>query len=653
MTDLEDLWAAYPTSDPPVEALLRQARIEARVRRRRRLVRPLLAGTVAAAVASAFVIGAHVGGDGRHGLEAGSGADQGGSLSGPALRHSAFQADLRPAASCNALLASYRARATQEVGAFGWRATVYDTGLAAQAVHGLFDLGGAANSATGTNVQEQGVDEPDEVKTDGSLLARIHGARLSVYDVSGATVRRTARLTLPDLTDGRLLLSGTTLVVLGRDTAHRAGRDFGARVETVSLADPAHPAIVAQVRYSGLVAAARQHGSVVRLVLADTELPALPFIHPHGTTSRHEATLHNRRLVRESSLDDWLPWYDDGSGRRPLLPCTKVALPPGGVALGTTSVVGFHAAAVTKPDAVGLAGATNLAYESADHLYLASSGAAAWCQTCVPLLGARASAPRTRIFQFDLDGTHAAHVATGKVTGAIADSWSMDEDGGVLRAAVSRNAQHASSTSVVTLRRDGARLTEIGSLDGLGVNQTLTAARWFGDLAILSTARRADPLYSVDLSDPAHPRVLGALHIPGFSTYFHPIGRDRLLGVGQRVALGRTAGARDGAQVGLFDISDLADVSQLALATPHRNSWPTVAFDAHAFTWLPDRSTAITSFTTFRGRVLLGEYHVAGATLTQRVTRLNVRASATVRTMELASGRVILIAGPQVSFLAL
>jgi hypothetical protein len=323
------------------------------------------------------------------------------------------------------------------------------------------------------------------------------------------------------------------------------------------------------------------------------------------------------------------------------------------VALGTTSVVGFQATAPARPDAVGLAGATDLAYESADHLYLTSSAAGASCQTCVPVLGAGASASRTRIFQFDLDGTHAAHVATGQVAGAIADSWSMDEDDGVLRVAVSRHAQDASSTSVVTLRPDGARLAEIGSLDGLGVNQTLTAARWFGDLAILSTARRADPLYSVDVSDPAHPRVLGTLHIPGFSTYFHPIGHDQLLGVGQRVALGDRAGGGERAQVGLFDISDLADVSRLALATPHRNSWPSVAFDAHSFTWLPDRSTAITSFTTFRGRVLLGEYRVAGATLTQRVTRLDVRASATVRTMELASGRVVLVAGRQVSFLAL
>ena len=56
--------------------------------------------------------------------------------------------------------------------------------------------------------------------------------------------------------------------------------------------------------------------------------------------------------------------------------------------------------------------------------------------------------------------------------------------------------------------------------------------RWFDDLAVLVTFRQTDPLFTVDLSDPVHPRALGALSLPGFSSYLHPLGADRLLGLG-------------------------------------------------------------------------------------------------------------------------
>ena len=51
--------------------------------------------------------------------------------------------------------------------------------------------------------------------------------------------------------------------------------------------------------------------------------------------------------------------------------------------------------------------------------------------------------------------------------------------------------------------------------------------RWFDDLAVMVTFRQTDPLYAIDLTDPAHPRVLGDLKIPGFSAYLHPLGGTR------------------------------------------------------------------------------------------------------------------------------
>ena len=718
MTDLEELWEDYPTGKPPVAALLRTARADARARRRRYLVRPLLIGATTAAVAAAFVLGGHVRdagmGGGASTAAGGSGAGESGALVAPKLRHSAFQASLTPAESCRQLLRSYQDRALKQVTAYGWSYGGY-----AMLQDGVRQLNGSlgypavnaagpasptdsvaapsvANEASGTNVQEAGVDEPDRVKTNGTLLVRAGHDAIRVYDVSGETVRRTAQLTLPDLRDPELVLDGTTLVALGTDTAKTPLRSAdGTRVTTVSLADPAHPRITHQVRYSGARDTARLQGSAVHLVLADG-LPDLPFARAsfravkRGGITESSALAHNREVVRRSTLDDWLPRVDDGSGSRPLLACDQVALPPDGVALGTESIVGFDLATPDAPTAIGIAGTTNVTYESADHLYLTTAGFGG-CIECVrPMasdsVGGLVPRPPTdgtsHIFQFDLHGVRATHVATGTIHGSIADRWSMDEADGVLRVAITRlateikpsSASAASSaslasktstvrqaSSIVTMRAEGDTLAEIGRLDGLGIGETLTAARWFDGLAVLSTARQTDPLYTVDLTDPTRPRLLGALHIPGFTDYFHPIGDDLLIGIGQSVSFTRSR-EHQRAQVGLFDISDLAHVQQVDVARLQQWTSPYAAFDARAFTWLPDRHTAISSFRTRNGSTMLGVYTVHGPQqdgqqhlgLTQHLTPLDGhRWTMTVRTMELPNGKVVLMAGGRVSFLDL
>lgn len=53
-----------------------------------------------------------------------------------------------------------------------------------------------------------------------------------------------------------------------------------------------------------------------------------------------------------------------------------------------------------------------------------------------------------------------------------------------------------------------------------------------GDTGYFVTYRQVDPLFSVDLSDPENPKILGELKIPGFSEYLHPYGDGKLLGIG-------------------------------------------------------------------------------------------------------------------------
>jgi len=117
-----------------------------------------------------------------------------------------------------------------------------------------------------------------------------------------------------------------------------------------------------------------------------------------------------------------------------------------------------------------------------------------------------------------------------------------------------------------------------------------------------------DPLYTVDLSDPAHPQVRGKLKIPGFSSYLHPIGKDRLLGLGTAAT---NDGSRTGGQVATFDISDLTDPTQLSkLQLAYEDNF-VAAEDPRAFTFVDDDTAFTTVENWNNGRKRIIEVHVS------------------------------------------
>ena len=645
MTDLEKLWDDLPSGQPPVSDIVRAGRREVLARRRRLVSRPLIAAGATALLVGAFVAGGHTG---PAGTRPSAGSD---------VRPAAFQADLDPASSCDELLRSYQDRGTAQVTKWGWLrtwayaldgvATINRAGVPQRAAAGA-KLADQGASATGTNVQETGVDEPDTVKTDGTRLVRLRGDDLETYDASGTRMRAVSTLRLPRFDAGEILLDGDTVVAIGTDqvspTDQMTGQRRGSRVVTVSLADADNPEITSDVAYSSRVISARQHGSVVRLVLSDG-LPALDFapLDPKGARAADALTV-NREAIAATTIDDWLPTYDAGDGPRRLLDCTDVAIPPDDLGLDTISVVGVDTADATHPQAIGLAGATEIAYESDNHLYLAASPAGGDCIDCFTADGPVGAGPSgtSHVFEFDLDGTTASHVASGEIEGTIADRWSMDEADDVLRVAVGPSSETGSYNSVVTLRRSGTDLAEIGRVDGLGPGEQIKSVRWFDDLAIVVTFRQVDPLYSVDLSEPSSPSLIGELKIPGYSEYLHPLGDDRLLGIGYD---GR---GRD-AQIALFDAGDLADVRRDDVVVL-RATQSIATQDPRAFTWLPDRDTVLTVVRA-KDVVSVAAITVDGRRLTSRLVPVEHGDDASVvRTLEMADGRIALVTGEDVQF---
>ena len=329
----------------------------------------------------------------------------------------------------------------------------------------------AESSDTGTNVQEQNVDELDVVKTNGEQLFRVEDGTLTTDDVTGTEVVRESELDLGDLEDGEMFLAGDTVTVIGNDGTH-VKRGYGynegapptTRVLSIDVSDPVKPEITATMDFDSSLITARLHGDTVRLITA-AGLPELDFVQPAGgkqPLTEQSALEANEALVRKTTISDWLPTgsVDGGTDKR-LAECEDVAVPKDDLGLDTMSVVGFDAAEPTTWDVTALAASAPLAYASEDHLYLGSSPTE-WsgCFDFCPLTrttAANEEAGTTHVFDFDLTTTGTSYVGAGEVDGMVQDRWSMDEHDGTLRLAVSPTQRTGNFNSIVNLRARGRR----------------------------------------------------------------------------------------------------------------------------------------------------------------------------------------------------
>ncbi len=144
----------------------------------------------------------------------------------------------------------------------------------------------------------------------------------------------------------------------------------------------------------------------------------------------------------------------------------------------------------------------------------------------------------------------------GSFKGYLNDSFSIDEYDGYLRVVTTFG-----DTNAVYVLDENLKVT--GSIEDLAEDERIYSARFFGDTGYFVTFRETDPLFSVDLSDPENPKILGELKIPGFSEYLHFYGGDRLLGIG--MSADEETGSAENVKLSMFDISDNTDVKEVAM----------------------------------------------------------------------------------------
>ena len=144
-------------------------------------------------------------------------------------------------------------------------------------------------------------------------------------------------------------------------------------------------------------------------------------------------------------------------------------------------------------------------------------------------------AARTSIYKVAIRGGEIWLVAKNTIPGTLLNQFSMDEYRGYLRVATTaiqwRPEGGVLEYNNLYVLDEGLRV--VGSLEGLAPNEKIYSVRFMGERAYLVTFKKVDPLFAISLEEPSRPTVIGELKMPGFSQYLHPIERGYLLGIGK------------------------------------------------------------------------------------------------------------------------
>jgi uncharacterized secreted protein with C-terminal beta-propeller domain len=518
--------------------------------------------------------------------------------------------------SCGALLSYAKSHARPFVSPYGLGRPapvgVATPGAPVPAKSASASAGEPGVDYSGTNVQEAGVDEPDLVKTNGSTLFSVENGELEAVDVSNGKPKLLDTLRLGVGWSRDLLLSGSHLLVLSRGgywvpplPAQPATMivplPSNTALTEVDVSDPAHLRVVQTETLAGQYVDARMIGSTVRLV-SSTSLPvALPYVSPGqpGVATPAAAQAKNRAVVASSRLTAWLPTYRLGRrAARPLVQCRAVRHPVKFAGIGMLTVTTIDLAKGLAPvDSTAIMTDGRIVYASPNTLYVATENWAVRPLTATPT--ATPSTATTQIHAFDISNpVKTRYLGSGTVPGYLLNQWSLSEYQGVLRVVSTDTpawwgAGPSSESFLTTLRAQDGTLAQVGQVGGLGKGDRVYAVRMIDATGYVVTFRQVDPLFTLDLHDPASPKVLGQLDLPGYSSYLHPISAHLLLGIGQNVD--PQTNEPSGTQVSLFDVSDLAHPKRVAEARLGQG-WSAAESDHHAFLFWPPTALVVVPF---------------------------------------------------------
>ena len=478
---------------------------------------------------------------------------------------------------------------------------------------------------SGTNVQVEGVDEADIVKTDGQRIIISSGEWVTIVDVTGDEPRVSGRVHVPNNNASEMLFYQDRVLLLSNSwgnirplstttTDSEIASSIPIRQREAALVNMTEvlldgtPRRGNTLQIEGNYLSSRSIGGTAHVVFNHYAEQEFGFVYPQNPNNQASvaiATEANRQVIQASTLADWTPQFRliaaDGSlmSEGQLLNCSRVNTPN---KFNTFSMLGVLTLDLTSSLDKGTSAATfaggQIVYASQSNLYVVTD-------TVVPQVFLEDEASRadledryrTSVHKFSLSAAGAQYQASGSVKGHLLNQFSMNEFRNHLFVATTDGTPWGgnSESFIHSLRQDDESLTNVGSVGNMGRGERIYSVRFIGERAYVVTFRQVDPLYVVDLANPARMKVLGELKIPGYSAYLHPLGDNLLAGVG---ADATEQGRVTGAKVSLFDVSNPTnpmEIDNYVLA----DAQSSVEWDHRAFLWWQPQKALVVPVTSW------------------------------------------------------
>ena len=460
-------------------------------------------------------------------------------------------------------------------------------------------LGGEESlpSYSTTNVQVAGVDEPDIVKTDGAYLYVVANQTVYIikaYPTTEATIL--SQITITNVTITNIFIRGDRLVVFGDSGGFypypllegdvkvdmiQPNIWWGGVSQTVinvyDLNNRADPALVKEIKIDGGYFDARLIDEYVYVVSTEYTSDIYYAIDEKNyTLNIPQICVDN--VSQNISTEDI--YYVDV----PELSDTM------------THVISLNLDTNDIVEKSFMLGSSQTMYVSKDNIFLASAH-----YPYYPILYRTNSASTsdqetTILHKISIHTGDVTYIAQGEVPGHILNQFSMDEHNGFFRIATTsgNNWGEGSQTSNNIYILDET-LNQVSKIENIAPGESIYAARFLGDRAYLVTFVQVDPLFTIDLSDPYNPRILGELKIPGYSEYLHPYDETHIIGIGKEVDPSidadkvHTPGAIYytailGLKLALFDVSDIENpIEEAKIVIGDRGTDSPALYDHKAF----------------------------------------------------------------------
>lgn len=386
-----------------------------------------------------------------------------------------------------------------------------------------------------TNLQMEGVDESDIAKIDGSYIYTVEDKYIVITDIRDGKLKEVTRFLPKDCGASdrvmEIYVDGDQLILvvqcyetsLEEDSAfcYEMNGKSTTQIQVYSIVDRKNPEFEGRLIQDGYYNTSRKIGDVVYLFTQyNMTSDVVGYVEKEYTSVIPKV---NGEKVAASEI--YLP---ESSGESGILVSSLDVNKPDKVLDSKLVISGYAQTYISKE-------ALYLYEEDYDGAMI------------------------TNIAKFALDEGRISGVAAAAVSGYVRDTFAINASDGYLRV-LTTDYSTEDEVNALYILDENMKLT--GQLTGIAPGEEIYAARFMGNTGYFVTYRNTDPLFTVDLSDPAKPEIIGELKVTGFSEYLHFWDDTHLLGIGYESD--ENTGNIENIKLSMFNIENPGEVTEEA-----------------------------------------------------------------------------------------